>query len=157
MEHTGPLRELLLQMAHVIDGVAAVKSRAFDSGPQMRRPWIGFNLNGMDYFFWVSLNQPERVSLQRYAGLNGVAPDSFDGTLGEIEYRNGTARWSRTLDLAEPERRFFERDQSGQLAILREFFEQSFAFAQGLRAARPVADSSPMTPTHEDTLRLPGE
>jgi hypothetical protein len=132
MEGCGPLHDLLAQMRHVLSRSPGVKKSWFDSGPNMARPWIGFNVNDMRYFFFLSLSNPERVVLQRF--WNGVDPDSFDGALGELDatHSDGIVRWRHTLDLADPTLSFFEAGSTEQREILTQFFEESFRYAERL-------------------------
>jgi hypothetical protein len=138
MEGCGPLHDLLHQMRHVLAHSPVVRSHRFDSGPNMARPWIGFNVNDMEFFFFVSLSNPERVVLQRF--WNGVDPESFDGSMGELDLRSdGITRWRNAIDLADPDVGYFgedgdmKQDPNRQLAILTRFFEESFQFGQILR------------------------
>lgn len=132
MEHCEPLRNLLLQMDHVLAHHADVSTYLFDSGPNMARPWIGFNVNNMRYFFFLPLNAPEHVTLQRYD--EAVDPASFDGTLGSIDdsSSDGLSRWSAVLDLADPQVGYFEADRNQQVHLLSEFFDRAFTYGETL-------------------------
>jgi hypothetical protein len=141
MEGCGPLHDLLRQMRHVLSRSPAVVKHRFDSGPAMARPWIGFNVNDMSYFFFLSLSNPERVVLQRF--WNGVDPDLFDGALGELDIRaDGIARWRHSLDLADPDLGFFQAERSEQSQILTRFFEESFHYAERLAPKRSPVNVS---------------
>lgn len=133
MPHTEPLRNLLLQMDSVLARASGVKSCRFDSGPNMAEPWVGFNVNDMAYFFYVSLAEPEKTVLQRYR--HGIDPSSFDGSLGGLEPTtpNGVTRWSAKLDLLDPGLAFFDADEVEQEKQVDAFFERAFAFGEGLR------------------------
>ena len=137
MPHTEPLRNLLLQMDRVLARAPGVKRRMLDSGPSMTPPWIGFNINDMGYFFWVSLNEPEKISLQRYG--RGVDPAAFDGSFGELERTpKGVALWSAKLDLLEPGLAFFESDEVAQEKMIAAFFQRAFAYGERLQVAPPA-------------------
>lgn len=132
MPHTEPLRNLLLQMERVLAKASGVKSHRFDSGPNMADSWIGFNVNNWAYFFSVSLDEPERISLERYP--HDVDPRSFDGSFGSLapSTPNGLAQWSTELDLLESGLAFFDADEVEQERKLAEFFERAFAFGERL-------------------------
>jgi hypothetical protein len=141
MEGCGPLHDLLRQMRHVLQRSPAVVKHRFDSGPAMARPWIGFNVNDMRYFFFLSLSNPERVVLQRF--WNGVDPDSFYGSLGELDIRDdGIVRWRHSLDLADPDLGFFQAERSEQSQILTRFFEETFHYGERLAPQRVPAHAS---------------
>jgi len=132
MPHSGPLRNLLLQMERVLAKASCVKSHKFDSGPSQNEPWIGFNVNDMAYFFAVYLDEPERIYLERYR--QGVDPRSFDGSFGSLDQSmpNGLARWYAELDLLELGLAFFDADEVEQERKLAAFFERAFAFGERL-------------------------
>jgi hypothetical protein len=132
MPHTEPLRNVLLQMERVLAKASGVKSHKFDSGPNMADPWIGFNVNDFDYFFCVSLGEPEQISLERYR--HSVDRRWFDGSFGRLDPStpNGLTRWSATLDLLEPGLAFFDADEVEQERKLAAFFERAFAFGERL-------------------------
>jgi len=137
MQHTDDLRNLLLQMRSVLDGAPDVTSCRFDSGPGMAEPWIGFNFNGMAYFFYVPLGQPERITLQRYGGFDSR---SFDGSLGVLQppAPGRPTRWRCTLDLSEDEGRFFSLVEVEQEKMLSDFFGEAFGFAERLLPESPA-------------------
>jgi hypothetical protein len=143
MEHTDSLRALLSQMQHVLSHAAGVDTYVVDSGYNGPEPWIGFNINGLRYFFYVSRKQPEHVILQRYAAVD---PNAFDGSLGELEVGppSKPVRWRCLLDLVEHDGgRYFKVEKAEQLKIIREFFECTFSFAAGLAAsAGAISDKS---------------
>lgn len=129
MEHTECLGNLLLQMQTVAARNPGVRSCRLGSGTIRVWPWIGFNINGMGYFFYVSLQEPETVYLQRYDAA--PEPGSFDGSLGELVHeKDAGIRWRVGLDLSL---RFFEVSEVEQERILDDFFRKAFAYAQGLR------------------------
>lgn len=86
----------------------------------------------MAYFFYVWLDQPEVVRLQRYQG--GVDPQSFDGTLGDMDTRTRQPwpLWGVSLDLADPDLRYFDRDEVRQTAIIGDFFDRAYAYGRRL-------------------------
>ena len=132
MPHTERLRQLLLQMEHVLKGASGVRRYRFDSGPNMDEPWIGFNINDMAYFFYVPLAQPETIYLQRYG--HGVDPSSWDGSRGELETTPaGITFWSEELDLLAPGLGFVEANEVIQEKMIKDFFERAFAFGETLR------------------------
>jgi hypothetical protein len=120
-------------MGSVLSSAGGVKSYTLDSGPFMRPPWIGFNINVMAYFFFLQLNEPERIILQRYQG--GVDPASFDGSLGMLEPAapGRPTRWRHTMDLLERGGPFFALSQLDQVELIRDFFREGFAFGERLR------------------------
>jgi len=131
MEHTDRLRNLLLQMDSVLTRTPGVDRHRFDSGPYSKEPWIGFNLNDMAYFFFVSLNSPETVLLQRFRG--SVDPKAFDGSIGDLERDSkGVVRWRAKLDLLDPAEAFFDVDEAKQQQCLEAFFQRAFAFGSRL-------------------------
>jgi hypothetical protein len=139
---TRPLLELLSQMRAVLSAAtlrkeSGVRSYAFDSGPKMPEPWIGFNVNDMEYFFYVPLTTPEHVVLQRYR--HPVDARRFDGTLGTLEPAapNGVVRWRDTLDLLDEDGAFFGETEVDQAKRLDAFFTRAFEFGERL-APRPV-------------------
>jgi len=131
MPHTTQLCNLLRMMQAV-----AVNSGfgrpALDSGGSIPRSWIGYNLQGMKYFFFIRLLEPERVIFQRY--LEGVDPGSFDGTLGVLDpvAPSGLVRWQHSLDLAADDGAFFRRPDPEQLVTLAHFFTHSYTYAETL-------------------------
>ena len=131
MPHTERLRQLLLQMEHVLSGAGGVTRFRFDSGPNMDEPWIGFNVNDMAYLFYVSLAEPETIYLQRYG--RGVDPSSKVGSRGELDSRPGITFWSEKLDLLELG--FFDANESVQEKTIKDFFDRAFAFGETLRPA----------------------
>jgi hypothetical protein len=131
------LTQLLLQLDYVLRHSELVPgSYKFDSAPHMARPWIGFNLNDGDYFLFVSLNSPERITLQRYRG--GVDPASFDGALGELDIRaDRIIRWRVSLDLCQLDPDFFTQPPTTQVKILSDFVENGLVYGQTLRRQTP--------------------
>ena len=143
MPHTEPLRNLPLHMKRVLAKASGVQSRRFDAGPNMAEPWIGFNVNDMAYFFYVSLNEPERITLQRYR--HRVDPRSFDRSFGSLDPStpNGLKCWRATLDLLDPRLAFFDADEVEQQRKLAAFFERAFAFGERLpTVSQPTARHS---------------
>lgn len=141
MEHCGPLKNLLLQMEHVLQQHTTVENFQLDSGPRGPEAWIGFNIDRMQYFFFVRLNEPEVVVLDRYK--HAVDPSGFDESLGRLLQPNsaGITGWRGTLDLGHPDVGYFGAGQAEQVGILTEFFRESFAYAQQLPAP---GDSEPL-------------
>jgi hypothetical protein len=138
MEYCDALRDMLLQLEHVLKHAPGVDTYRFDSGPNMATPWIGFNINDMEFFFFLSLNAPELLTLQRFRG--GVDPNSFDGSLGELDRRSdGIVRWRTTLDLADARVGYFEADRAEQVQIITRFFEDGFRYGLALRSQLTAA------------------
>lgn len=134
----GPLLNLLLQMQHVLSHAEGVRVYRLDSGYSKPRPWIGFNVNDMEFFFFLWLESPETLVVQRYKG--GVDPASFDGSLGELDSESdGTVRWLNRIDLQDPAVDFFEKDRAEQVTVIADFFRQAFRFGRSLRS-EPGAD-----------------
>ncbi len=133
MEHCGPLKNLLLQMEHVLQQHPDVNHFRLDSGPFGPQSWIGFNIDRMQYFFFVPLNEPETIVLDRY--LLPVDPASFDQSLGRLIAPNsaGLTGWRGTLDLADPGIGYFRSGRAEQVEILAHFFRERFAYARKLR------------------------
>jgi hypothetical protein len=138
MPHTEQLRNLLLQMERVLAKASGVKRYKLDSGPKMADdPWIGFNVNDLTYFFYLPLNEPDRISLGRYP--HDVDPRSFDGSFGSLgrSTPNGLAQWDAELDLLESGVAFFGADEVEQERTLAVFFERAFAFGERLPTRKP--------------------
>lgn len=128
------LFDLLMQMQHVVSQAEGVWTYRFDSGPVGAWAWIGFNVNDMEFFFFLSLYNPETVTVQRYG--EGIDPESFDGTLGELDHRrNALVYWFHSVDLADPEVGFFEVGRAEQVQVLAEVFETGFRFGQSLQSS----------------------
>jgi hypothetical protein len=132
MEHCEPLKNLLLQMEHVLQQHPDIHKFRLDSGPIGPESWVGFNIDRMKYFFFVALNAPETLILDRY--LHPVDPVAFDESLGRLIQPNsaGVTGWRDTLDLANPEVGYFGSTQAQQVATLAKFFRESFAYARQL-------------------------
>jgi hypothetical protein len=115
---------------------SGVKRYKLDSGPKMADdPWIGFNVNNWTYFFSVSLDEPERISLDRFPP--DVDPRSFDASFGSlVSTPNGLAQWGVELDLLKPRVAFFGADEVEQERTLAGFFERAFAFGERLPTQR---------------------
>ena len=134
-----PLLELLLQIQHILTHADGVRVYRLDSGPTARKPWIGFNINDMEFFFFLWLDSPEVVTVQRYR--TEIDPEAFDGTLGELDLDfPGVVRWADRLDLLDPAVDFFSRTRTEQVEVLREFFEKAFHFGRLLQA-KPQPDA----------------
>lgn len=136
MEHAEPMKNLLLQMDHVLRHHPEVGSYRLDSGPIGPEPWIGFNIEALRYFFFVDLDHPEKVILDRYK--DPVDPASFDLALGHLVQPNsaGLTGWRAILDLADPNVGYFEASEADQVRLLEEFFRQGFAYARQLRSPK---------------------
>lgn len=132
MTHCEPLRNLLLQMERVLERHPEVHTFFLDSSAFGVEPWIGFNVNNMDYFFYLPINDPEQITLQRLRG--GVDRASFDGSLGYLEdsRKDGIVRWRTALDLAGDDSNYFDADRTEQLRLLTAFFDRGLAYAQTL-------------------------
>jgi len=131
MEGCEPLFHLLMQMEHVLAHAEGVESVRFDSGPAGSWPWIGFNVNDLEFFFFLSLDNPEAVTVQRYRF--GIDPDAFNGAFGELDLRSSNVvRWFYTADLADPEVGYFEKDGSQQVQVLAKIFESGFRYGRAL-------------------------
>jgi hypothetical protein len=134
MEHTERLRNLLLQMDSMLTRAPAVERHRFDSSPYSREPWIGFSVNDMAYFFYVPLNQPETLLLKRFR--TSIDPGAFDRSLGDlVPAPKGQMRWVARLDLLAPSPSFFDLDEDDQENRLGAFFDQAFAYAEGLQVS----------------------
>jgi hypothetical protein len=97
---------------------------------------IGFNVNNFTYFFSVSLEEPEQISVDRYP--HDVDRRSFDGSFGSLGDRStpdGLAQWSVEFDLVELG--FFDADEVQQERMLGDFFERAFAFGERLPTVSP--------------------
>ena len=132
MEHCEPLKNILLQMEHVLQQHPDVEDFRLDSGPLGPEAWVGFNIDRMQYFFFLRLNEPETLTLDRY--LRPVDPALPDVSKGRLVRPNsaGVTGWRTTLDLADPDVGYFGSTQTEQVAILTDFFRVSFAYAQRL-------------------------
>lgn len=137
MEHCEPLKNLLLQMEHVLQQHPDVHHPRLDSGPMGPEAWIGFNIDSMQYFFFIGLNEPELLTLDRY--LRPVDPASFDESLGELVQPNsaGVTGWRGVLDLADPAVGYFGATQAEQVDIIAHFFRENFAYARQLGSPAP--------------------
>jgi len=150
-----PLLNLLLQLQHVLDHAEGVRVYRLDSGPSGRKPWIGFNVNDQDFFWFLWLDSPEVLHVQTY-GVD-VDPDLFDRSLGEIEPRSrGRFRWRDSLDLLDPDVDYFSRDRAEQVGILGAFFERAFRFGRGLRST-PAAGEEERVRSLPETRDEEGE
>lgn len=122
-----PLRALLIQ---VRDALADLGHRArLESGQAGQWPWVGYTVDNLAYFVEVNLGAPRGLTFTRYAG--GVAPDSYDKTLGRLAVQQRMHRWCNDLDLTE--RGYFTAGAHDQVAIVRAFLSDSFAYSAKLR------------------------
>lgn len=124
-----PLRALFGQMGEVLDRRGL--RRRLESGQSGKWPWIGYTINNLAYFVEVNLDEPHRVTFTRSG--DGVAPESFDKTMGRLERQRGRYRWCNDLDLVNAH--YFGADVGGQVALLEEFVGASLAYAECLRPA----------------------
>ena len=144
MEHTWRLRNLLLLMERVARQSAGVRSCRLDSGTSRVWPWIGFNINGMKYFFYLSLQHPETVLVQRFD--TEIDPGSFDRSLGALERSESSGtRWRVGFDLLDPSVGFLDLNEAGQEACLQDFFNRAFKYAEGLRPVGAVTSPDGLT------------
>ena len=157
MPHTTSLYNLLQQMRSVLDATSGVETCGLDSAPYWAPPWIGFNINGMKYFFFVRLGEPDRVILQRYRG--GVDPESFDGSMGELEPNapGALVRWYDSLDLMADDGRFFDESRDDQLKQIGDFFTLAFAYAEGLEPQPHATTQGPNEGSPEEFDPTPPE
>lgn len=128
-----PLRRLLISMRMAVENVMPSSSVKVGAGKNSARGggWIGLNIDSLDHFFVVYLNQADIVTYEAYD--ISVDPSRFDGYQGAIVERDGGKYyWMRELDLTSREIDFYDLDAGAQIEVLEDFLRGSLETASDL-------------------------
>jgi hypothetical protein len=124
-----PLYNLLLLMDEAIAGMALPRPAKFDSGQPTKQEagWIGYNLNQMEYFYFLFLDHPERIVFEIMR--RKIIVEEVE--LGRLENRFGGLVWFHELNLNDPAVDFFKgKNKAYQLKILEDFLRESLCYAE---------------------------
>jgi hypothetical protein len=116
-----PLYDLLMMMDEVLASLNITPQPKLDSG-QQGAGWIGYNLNGMEYFFYINYDAPDHAGFETFGRV--VKEGDISPRIGKFVTSSGRRKWVHTLDLASPQVDFFEKSKENQIRILKEFVIQ---------------------------------
>jgi hypothetical protein len=122
-----PLYDLLMMMDEVLASLNITPQPKLDSG-QQGAGWIGYNLNGMEYFFYINYDAPDHVGFETFGRV--VKEGDIPPRIGKFVTSSGRRKWVHTLDLASPQVGFFEKSKEDQIRILKEFVIQCLGQAK---------------------------
>jgi hypothetical protein len=130
-----PLQEVLALLRMAIKRVRPKSSVKLGAGSKgwNGSAWLSYNINNLDFFAGIYLNEPDRVVFDTYGWP--IDPTRHNGQMGELYESNGKTHWANTLDLASPAVGFFEMTDDEKVGTVIAFLQDSFAYAESLRSA----------------------
>lgn len=128
-----PIRDLLGAVRRVLAELPGSESASIVAAAGQ---WVGVSLNRLEFVVSVELHEPDRLVVERWK--HAVDPSAFDGREGEIFKGGGAWRWRTSLDLADPDGAFFDRDAGARRQRLHDFLAPAVAYGRALSAAAPT-------------------
>jgi hypothetical protein len=129
-EELQPLSGLLSMMNHVIDSsLCSKKSIRFGAGQGEGMGWLGWNIDSMQYFFYIRVASPEVVVFLAYYAPTD--PEKYNESVGRLFQENNQWLWEIELDLNESG--FFNLKKSAQVSMLVKFVQNSYTMALAMR------------------------
>jgi len=123
-----PLHDFLLLLDEVFKKLGFQPEPHFDSGQSKEGKWIGYNINKMTYFVFITLNEPEVLCFQTFNRI--ILEPTKELGVGVLYKEHKRITWWNRIDLALT--KFFDQTKENQLKLILNFVKTSIEFAESI-------------------------